>query len=121
MITRGYLRAHTDEVFVFGDNTIRRGKGGAAALRDEPNVYGFITKKLPNNNPESFYNVEEYGPVFNAELLKLLTAINANQDKTFLISRLGGGLANRYGIFEKVIKPGLDVVLFMYKNVKFLF
>jgi len=48
-MTKEYLRAHPEVIFVFGDNLIHRGKGGAAKLRDEPNTYGFITKKYPNN------------------------------------------------------------------------
>ena len=120
IITKEYLEAHPKEVFVFGDNTIRRGLGGAARLRDMPNVYGFITKKFPNNNPPSFYTKEEYRSTFESEMTKLIAIITTNPDRTFLISRLGGGLANRHKIFENIIKPGL-MSLIQYKNVKFLF
>jgi hypothetical protein len=50
-IAREYLRSHPDHVFVFGDNLLGRGLGGAAALRREPNTFGFITKKRPDNDP----------------------------------------------------------------------
>jgi len=119
-ITKSYLRQNPDHIFVFGDNLIRKGKGGAAILRDEPNVYGFITKKLPNNNEGSFYKPDEYRQKFEVELKRLIEEIERFPNKIFMISKLGGGLANRYGIYEKVIQSGLEV-LKQYPNVKFLF
>jgi hypothetical protein len=119
-ITKSYLRQNPDHIFVFGDNLIRKGKGGAAILRDEPNVYGFNTKKLPNNNEGSFYKPDEYRQKFEVELKRLIEEIERFPNKIFMISKLGGGLANRYGIYEKVIQSGLEV-LKQYPNVKFLF
>jgi len=105
---------------VFGDNQQRRGKGGAAALRDEPNTYGFVTKKAPCNEPRCFYTPRDYRPVFDAELSRLAAVIDMNPDLTFLISRLGAGLANRYKIFETIIEPELRRVLSNRPNVRFL-
>jgi len=119
-ITRKYLRENPDKVFVFGDNLLRKGKKGGAVLRDEPNTYGFVTKKAPNNLDSSFYRPSEYKEVFRHELNDLINVIEANPDKTFLISKIGSGLANKYNIFEKVIKPGL-AKLKKYPNVEFLF
>lgn len=119
-ITKAYLRKHPDHIFVFGDNLIRKGKGGAATLRDEPNTYGFITKKKPNNSDGSFYRPDEYKEKFEVELRRLIKEIEKNPNKTFLISMLGGGLANKYKIFQKVIKPGLTV-LENYDNIVFLY
>jgi hypothetical protein len=118
-IDRDYLRFNKHHVFVFGDNLLRVGKGGAAILRDEPNTYGFITKKEPNIKDSSYYRPEEYVPVFEEEIKKLIKEIKANPDKVYLISKLGGGLANKYQIFEKVVKPGL-VALKAFTNVEFL-
>ena len=56
IITKEYLRNNLNNMFVFGDNLLRRGYAGAASLRDEPNAYGFITKKAPNNDDKSFYH-----------------------------------------------------------------
>ena len=119
IITQKYLQDNPDHIFVFGDNLLRKGKAGAAKLRDLPNSYGFITKKYPNNDIKSFYKPEEYKTVFEKELDKLIFQIVMHQDKTFLISKLGSGLANRFHIWEKVIKFGL-VHLKHYENVKFL-
>lgn len=119
-ITKTYLKNNPRHIFVFGDNYLRYGKGGAATLRDEINTYGFITKKEPNNNDSSFYRPDEYKSIFDTELKKLKRVIEKNPNNLFLISKLGGGLASKYNIFEQVIKPGLDE-LKIYNNVKFLF
>lgn len=75
IIDEKFLRDNPDHIFVFGDNRLRTGKGGAAKLRDEPNVYGFITKKFPNNQESSFYRPEEYQKVFEREIEKLINTI----------------------------------------------
>ena len=120
IVDKKYLKSNPNHVFVFGDNLVRRGTGGAAALRYEPNTYGFITKKYPNNKLESFYNTNEYIPIFEIEFKKLIKIIKDNPTKTFLISKLGSGLANRFGIFEKVIEPNIRKLI-RYPNVKLLF
>jgi hypothetical protein len=120
-ITKSYLRENPDVIFVFGDNTSRTGFGGAAKLRNEPNTYGFITKKRPTRNPEDYYTVEEYGSkVYPVEAKKLRREMIIRHNKTFLISKLGAGLANKFGIFEKVIKPNIREDIKGLPNVKFL-
>ncbi len=118
-ISKKYLRDNPDHIFVFGDNKIRRGKKGAAFLRDEPNSYGFITKKIPSYKFDSYYKPKEYKVVFKREILYLKLEIESNPSQTFLITELGSGLANKYKIWEKVIKPGLEE-LRRYSNVVFL-
>jgi hypothetical protein len=115
-ITKEHLRSNPNHIFVYGDNLVRKGKGGAAILRGEINTYGFITKKYPNNNDGSFYKPEEYKIKFEEEMKQLIKFIEKHPDKTFLISKLGSGLANKYNIYEKIIEPGLQV-LKKYKNV----
>lgn len=107
IITPEWLQQHPEYIFVFGDNLKRFGKGGAAVCRDEPNAYGFITKKYPSNRDDSFYRPTEYEEVFRSEFIKLQQHIIDNPDKIYLISRLGAGLANKYGIYDKVIKGRL--------------
>ena len=120
-VTREYLEANPDKIFVFGDNLTRKGHGGAAALRDCENTYGFVTKKIPSNIDSAFYSVEEYEPVFKKELEKLEVFIQENPDKEFLISKLGSGLANKYLIFENVIYERLVELETKYDNVTLLF
>jgi len=54
------LRKHKDKVFVFGDNLIRKGKGGQAIIRDEPNAIGIPTKKLPSMSNDAFFSDKEF-------------------------------------------------------------
>jgi hypothetical protein len=115
-ITKQFLQNNPGVVFVFGDNLKRRGKAGAALLRDEPNVYGFITKKYPSNSDSSFYHPAEYKKVFDDEMVKLIRMIKQNSNKTFYISPIGSKLANRYNIYSNVIEPGLKQ-LEKYDNV----
>lgn len=120
-ITKEDLDTNPNWVFVFGDNTIRKGYGGAAALRDHPQAYGFITKKFPDNDDSSFYTPQEYmGIPFMREQLNLERLIQAHPAKTFIISKLGSGLANRFKIYEAVIQPWLVELAGMYKNVVLL-
>ena len=101
------LDNHPDWIFVFGDNLIRRGYGGAAKLRDHAQSYGFITKKYPDWKDASFYTPEEYHPIFVQELAKLVKVIQDNPNKMFIISKLGSNLANKFGIYEAVIRDRL--------------
>lgn len=118
-ITQEFLDNAPNAYFVFGDNLERYGHGGAAKLRDHPHAIGFITKKFPDNKDESFYKPEEYSPVFFEELEKLKRIIQKRPDKTFYISQLGGGLANRYKIWEKLIRHNLVRSLTDLDNVVF--
>jgi hypothetical protein len=105
---------------VFGDNTLHRGKKGAAILSDEPNTYGFITKKFPRGDNDAFYRPAEYEYVYKAEMEKLVKVIQDNPGKVYMISQLGAGLANRFKIFEKVIEPSVKKTLGKFSNVVFL-
>lgn len=121
LINKEYLIEHPNEIFVFGDNTERKGHGGAASLRDMPNTYGFITKKYPSYDDEAYYTPEEYEKIFYQEITKLISVIKENPDKKYLISKLGSGLSNKFGIYEKVIQPKLRKLLADLDNVEFLY
>jgi hypothetical protein len=118
-ITKYFLDNNPNTYFVFGDNLERKGYGGAAKLRDHPHAIGFITKKFPDNRDTSFYHKEEYQEVFFEELFKLAKTVERRPDKTFYISQLGGGLANRYLIWEDLIKENLVRTLSKFDNVVF--
>lgn len=120
IISTKYLRENPDHIFIFGDNKKGKGKKGAARHRDEPNSMGFITKKYPSYNNDAYYKPREYKVVFDNELSKLMDIIESNPKLTFMISRLGSGLANKYNIWEKVICEGLEI-LRKYPNVRFLY
>jgi hypothetical protein len=118
-ITWQFLDANPGTYFVFGDNLQKYGKGGAARLRGHPHALGFITKKFPDNQDGAFYTPEEYLPIFYEELKKLEQIIKHNPTKTFYISKLGGGLANRFKIWETLIQPRLTKELSKYENIVF--
>lgn len=118
-ITREFLDRNSNAYFVFGDNITRTGYGGAASLRDHPHSIGFITKKYPDNIYSSFYRPDEYASVFIEELLKLKIIIEKRPEKTFYISQLGAGLANKYNIWEIIIKNKLISTFKDFKNVVF--
>jgi hypothetical protein len=119
MITRDFLDSNPNCYFIYGDNLIHEGYGGAASLRDHPHAIGFITKKYPDNKDESFYKPEEYSKVFFEELEKLNIVIKKRPDKIFYISQLGGGLANKYKIWDKLIKHNIVRKFQDYDNVIF--
>lgn len=119
IITGEFLDNNPDAYFIFGDNLERWGHGGAAALRDHPHAIGFITKKFPDNNDSSFYKPEEYSPIFFEELKKLKKIIKSKPTKTFYISQLGAGLANKFFIWEKLIHHNLVKELGDFNNVVF--
>ena len=118
-ITDQFLNNNPDTLFVFGDNLIRKGYGGAAALRDHPQAIGFVPKKFPDNRDTSFYDPVEYESLFFQELKKLENEIESKPDKTFYISQLGGGLANRYNIWGVLIQPNVVGKLQKFDNVVF--
>ena len=120
IVTKEFLDQNPNSIFVFGDNTRRVGYGGAAVLRDHAQSYGFITKKNPDNMDESFFRPESYRIDFTVQSIELQLVVEKNPDKIYYISQLGGGLANRYKIWEKVCKPGIEKYFSHYNNVVFL-
>lgn len=120
IVTSQYLSDNPSAIFVFGDNLQRIGRGGAAALRYHSQAIGFITKKEPKHTPASYFFPEEYKAIFQKEVTNLVKTISNNPDKVFLISPVGSGLANKYGIFEQVIDGPLQQALSQFTNVKFL-
>lgn len=120
IIDRDYLRNNPDDIFVFGDNYMRDGHGGAAILRDEPNTYGFVTKVAPSYKDSDFFRPEEYAAVYCSEMERLIDEIKFHTRNTYLISKVGAGLANKYHIFEIIIEPTIKHLLSPFSNVRFL-
>ena len=121
IITEDFLKKHeSDILFIFGDNSCRVGKGGAAKLRDSPNAWGFITKRYPSYAETAYFNPDNYLLTFIEEQKRLIKLIEENKDKWILISKLGGGLGNKYQIFDIMIGPWLET-LEKYENVILLY
>lgn len=118
-VTKEFLNNEPNAYFVFGDNILHVGTGGAAAMRGHPRTIGFVTKKEPNNKKSSFYKPGEYTKVFFKQLKQLKKLISSNPTKTFYISKLGAGLANANRIWELVIRHNLVEELKSCDNVVF--
>ncbi len=60
-ITREYVRANGNKLFLFGDNMEHRGFGGqAAAMRGEPNAVGIPTKMSPSYKDDAFFSDDQF-------------------------------------------------------------
>lgn len=119
IITEEFLNNNPDTFFVFGDNLEHRGTGGAAKLRGHPRAIGFVTKKAPDHKERSSFTPEEYQKIFFKMLDQLREHVKKNPTQKFYISKLGAGLANRYRIWELVIKHNLTTELAEFDNVVF--
>lgn len=47
-------------LYLFGDNDIKKGKGGQAIIRYLTNSYGIPTKKYPSSHTSAYYYDDEY-------------------------------------------------------------
>lgn len=60
-IERADLKNNPDVVFLFGDNTERKGMGGqAGAMRGEPNAIGIATKWTPTSGTNAYFSDGDY-------------------------------------------------------------
>jgi len=119
IITAEILNTQPSAYFVYGDNLQKQGLGGAAALRHHPRAIGFITKKAPDHLAKSSFKPDEYVKLFFDQLENLSTRIRSNPQQTYYISKLGAGLANKYYIWETVIRHNLLDELAAFDNVVF--
>ena len=94
-ITPSYVRTHSDTLFVFGDNDQRKGKGGQAVIRDEPNAIGLRTKKAPRTSASAYYVDAEYQENISKMKsdLKEISRRSVDYDKVYFIPGIGEGLA----------------------------
>ena len=120
-IDEEFLEENPFCILVFGDDVLNKNRLGYASLRDLPNTFGFIVKKLAKIEFRAYYTPNEYQPVFESEFKKFEQKIKNNPDYTFLISRLtaGKGMGNKHYIYETIIRDGL-AILDKYPNVVFL-
>lgn len=50
---------HPEWRFLFGDNALRKGRGGQAEIRGMPNAHGIRTKLYPSTGSPTFYMSDE--------------------------------------------------------------
>lgn len=82
--TEDLLRANKDKAFLFGDNTLGRGKGGQAAIRDERNALGIPTKRLPSNDLDAFFYEHEIDR-FIGKVVTALNYVSAVAERTHIV------------------------------------
>lgn len=83
-------------LYIFGDNDIKKGLGGQAIIRNCKNSIGIPTKKLPNNNSNSFYTDKEYENNCNKIIKavdKIIIKAKNYDELTFPEDGFGTGLA----------------------------
>jgi len=88
------LQSHPDTLFVFGDNLERKGTGGQAIIRNEPNAFGFVTKRYPSMGQDAYMTGidEDYRAVY-ADFERLKEHLLQNRVILFPSGGLGTGLA----------------------------
>lgn len=94
VITREYIRANPDKLFLFGDNLERRGYGGqAAAMRGESNAIGIPTKNSPSNKDDAYFSDDEFDQNKTAidAALAEVTRATANSSRVIVIPADGLG------------------------------
>jgi hypothetical protein len=117
-VTEELLNQSPETYFVYGDNESRQGTDGAAALRNHPRAIGFITKRHPSVKVDC-YKPDEYVKPFFEQLDQLHGIIKNAPHQKFYISKIGSGAANRYYIWQLIIKHNLIDSLGEFDNVVF--
>jgi hypothetical protein len=107
-VTADLLNADPSAYFIFGDNAALQGTVGGSELRSHPRAIGFATKKAPGSKPSECFHANEYCKPFFAQLKQLSNIIKGNPHQKYYISRLGGGAANKYYIWQLLIKHNLE-------------
>lgn len=87
--------AHSDKLFVFGDNLIGKGRAGQACIRYCPNAFGIPTKRLPSMAYYAFFSdtmEERFAVKESLEKLKCIAPLYQG-GLVFPAAGLGTGLA----------------------------
>lgn len=96
-IYREDLKANPDALYLFGDNTLRRGLGGQAKeMRGEPNAVGVATKETPTSGTNAYFTDEKYEAncaIFDADLEPAFAAVMSGKIVVIPLDGLGTGLS----------------------------
>lgn len=57
--TEELVRSNPHLLFIYGDNVLRKGKGGQAVIRDQFNTFGIVTKHKPTREEEAYFSDRE--------------------------------------------------------------
>jgi hypothetical protein len=92
--TPNYLRSHSNIIFVFGDNLLRKGKEAQAIIRDLPNAVGLTSKRTPDHCPNAYMTGtdSDYADV-TSDLALIEGLASAGKQLVFPSTGIGTGLA----------------------------
>ena len=54
------VATNPNKIYIYGDNDERKGLGGQAIIRNEPNTIGIRTKKKPSTEKGAYYTDKEF-------------------------------------------------------------
>lgn len=108
-------RANPDYIYVFGDNNYRKGKGGQAIIRDEPNTFGITTKRKPSQEMFSFM-ADSFEDLYNTlvDLTKLHELYLSGKTIVLPADGLGTGLAE---LQKRSPRNYKQIVEFINRNI----
>ncbi len=89
--TREEVANDPENIYIFGDNLIEKGRGGQACIRGLSNAFGIPTKKLPAMHERAFFTDAE----FDDNKIAIDKAIaKLPKDKNWIYNpNIGAGLA----------------------------
>jgi len=124
VIKRYELRQNLKTLYLFGDNTERRGMGGMAGeMRGEPNAIGVATKRKPTNGQDAFYGKEDlnvFTELMQIEMAKIRYTLEKGDYDTLVIPvRIGMGRARLCSSLINVLQVHLvTLVMDLLPKVK---
>ncbi len=82
-------------LYIFGDNTKRVGKGGQAQIRNCSNSFGIATKLAPSMDSNSFFKDDIESLEFvEKDIKQLLQTMKDYKNVVFPYDQLGSGLSD---------------------------
>lgn len=97
MIYRSDLQDNPNVLYVFGDNDMRKGRGGQAAeMRDEPNAVGVRTKWTPGIGPNAYFTDSDFDEIIKMiddDLEEIFEALENDRIVVIPSDGVGTGLA----------------------------
>lgn len=116
VITPEFCRAYPRWLFVFGDNLVRKGTGGQAVIRHEPNAVGIATKRYPTNLHNAFLSDDmlDQWKKAEADRFEFLAAhLRVRQIVVWPLDGIGTGLA-------KLSQKAPDIYRAILRNLEWL-
>lgn len=118
-VDRQLLDKEHTSYFIFGENIARQGNVSSAYLRGHPRAIGFVAQKGEDFALGFSFRPDEYKKVFFDQLKQLENIVRGNPKNKYYISKLGFGPANRYNIWELIVRHNLEEELDKFSNVVF--